>query len=57
MGKIHMESAVDRDDVEGKTKTLCGLHLGDNSVLVKNPDGVREITCKNCIKMIDGWSI
>jgi len=53
MDKIHMESAVDRDDVKDKTRTLCGLHLSDRNVLVTNPNGARDVTCKNCIRIID----
>lgn len=33
MSKIHMKSAVDRDEIEGKTKTLCGRHLSDHNSL------------------------
>lgn len=53
LAKVHMESAIDRDDVCGKTRTLCGLHLTNRNVLVKNPDGVREVTCKKCIQIIE----
>lgn len=52
MSKIHMKAAVDRDSVEGKTRTLCGIFLSDKTVLVDNPDGEHEVTCKRCLQII-----
>ena len=53
MNKIHMKSAVDRDSVAGKTRTLCGLLLSDELVFADNPDGERDVTCVNCIRIMD----
>ena len=53
MNKIHMVSVIDRDEVKGKTKTLCGRHLSDRSSLADNPEGESKVTCANCTKIID----
>ena len=53
MGKIHMASAIDRNEIKGKVKTLCGRHLTDCKALAANPDGESKVTCENCIKIID----
>lgn len=53
MNKIHMKAAVDRDSVEGKTRTLCGLFVSDSNVLTDNPDGEFEVTCGNCLRIIN----
>ena len=47
-----MESAVGCNDVKGKVRTLCGLYLNDHNTVAKNPDGMVDVTCKRCIKII-----
>lgn len=53
MAKIHMVSAVDRNEIKGKVKTLFGRHLTNCKSLVANPSGESKVTCENCIKIID----
>lgn len=46
-GKIHMASAL------FKTTTLCGIKIHEETQKVKNPDGLREVTCGNCLRLIN----
>ena len=50
-----MKSAVDRDSITGKTRTLCGLFVDKYSHTADNPEGGYEVTCGNCLKIIKAW--
>jgi hypothetical protein len=53
--KVHMKSAVDRDIRPGKVRTLCGRFVDESLYVAENPEGERDVTCSDCLKILQEW--
>lgn len=54
--KVHMKSVIDRDSIEGKTRTLCGRYLNDYKQMIDNEinhHGDSGVTCEHCQGIIN----
>ena len=50
--KVHMKAAVDRDIRHGKVRTLCGRFMDESLYVAENPEGERDVTCRDCLNIL-----